>query len=252
MRRVTLRVRPGAVEDVLDALLPRLPDGAHVRGDTLVLHARTAPLPDDLAVDGVVDITESDVPDDWRERRRLDGLGGVEVAGRIWLRSPDDPPPAPGLMDIVIERSAAFGTGAHPTTRMCLGFILGLEPRGAFSDLGCGAGALSIAAAKLGFAPVQAVDYDEHSVESARANARDNGVAVDANVLDLTRQAPPPARVFAANMPARVHRALQVPDVTEVIIVSGIRSPDDVTYEGWRRTDVLERDGWVAMLLERA
>ena len=248
MRRVVLQVAD--VEAALDDLLPLLPDGVHERaGNVLVAHARTRDLPDLSPYGDILDDLE--VPDDWQQRRRLDGLGGVAVAGRFWLRSPLDPPAAPGLVDIVIDRSSAFGTGAHPTTRMCLELMAGLQSAGAFADLGCGAGALAIAAAKLGFAPVHAVDYDGTSVEAARANATANGVLIEAEVADLTAQAPPAARVIAANMPGHVHAALQVPPDAETILVSGIRAEDDVTYAGWNRTSVLHAGGWVAMRLDR-
>ena len=57
------------------------------------------------------------------------------------------------MIDLVIDPGRAFGTGAHPTTRLCLELLLELEPRGSLCDLGCGSGVLSIAAARLGFAP---------------------------------------------------------------------------------------------------
>src|SRR4051794_19718001 len=237
MRRVVLRVREEAVEDVLDELLPSLPDGVHERapaGGFVELHAYavTAPLPSRgeltaLAGSGLVAIDDGDVPDDWVERRRLDGGGGVEIAGRVWLRSPLDPPAADGLLDVVLRRGHAFGTGAHPTTRMCIELIAGVPGRGGFADLGCGAGALAITAGLLGFEPVHAVDYDPSGVAAAEENARANGVEVDARVLDLIAEPAPVARVVAANVPAHVHaRAAELlPRQVEVLIASGIR-PD--------------------------
>jgi ribosomal protein L11 methyltransferase len=270
MRRVVLRVREEAVEDVLDDLLPRLPDGVHERAASrgsveLVAHALTTPLPsldelEALAGRAPVAVEEDEVPHDWRERRRLEGTGGVEVAGRIWLRSPLDPPAADGLIDVVVERSVAFGTGAHPTTRMCLALMAGLDPRGGFADLGCGAGALAIAAAKLGFAPVDAVDYDESSVAAARENARTGGVEVDARVVDLVTVAPPAARVVAANVPVYVHARVAelLPRATELVIASGFR-PDAreevcALYApgGLSPSEEREEGGWVALRLERA
>jgi ribosomal protein L11 methyltransferase len=269
MRRVVLGVREDAVEDVLDALLPRLADGVHERPPRagaveLVAHALTAPLPAReelvlLAGDGLLSVAESTVAEDWQERRRADGGGGVAIGGRIWLRSPLDPGTPDGLLDVVVERSVAFGTGAHPTTRMCLALLTALEPRGAFADLGCGAGALAIAAARLGFAPVEAVDHDPASVAAAHANARRNGVAVDARVADLLAAAPPPARVLAANVPAAVHAAIapRVDDAVEHVILSGIRPPDRVAVrDAYARTGMRLREeraegGWVALALER-
>ena len=118
------------------------------------------------------------MPDGREERRRGSG-GRGRSRGRLRVRSPTDPPGEDGLPEIVIEPvDGAFGTGAHPTTRMSLELLLGLEPGGGFADLGCGAGVLAIAAARLGWEPVFAVDVEERAVESARRNAERNGVAV--------------------------------------------------------------------------
>jgi ribosomal protein L11 methyltransferase len=270
VRRVVLRVRADAVEDVLDGLLPRLPDGVHERAAAapgtveLVAHALTAPLPSReeltvLAGRGLISLQEGSAPEDWHERRRLEGLGGVAIGGRVWLRSPLDPPPADGLLDVVIERSVAFGTGAHPTTRMCLALLAEIEPLGAFADLGCGAGALAIAAALLGFGPVDAVDRDEASVVAARENARRNGAEVRAEVLDLMTKPSPPAGVVAANVPAAVHAAVAelLPESVAVLIVSGIRpeSRDEVcaayARQGLELHEQREESDWLALVLER-
>ena len=82
-------------------------------------------------------------------------------------------------VEIVIDPGQAFGTGAHATTRLCLELMLELPAPGpaAFLDLGCGSGVLAIAAARLGWDPVIALDYDPASVEAAVENARVNGVA---------------------------------------------------------------------------
>ncbi len=269
MRRVVLRVREDAVEDVLDALLPRLADGVHSRAAPggvaeLVAHALTGPLPPreelvELAGGALISLDERDVPEDWRERRRLDADGGVAIGGRVWLRSPLDPPPAPGLLDVVIDRSVAFGTGAHPTTRMCLALLVDLEPRGGFADLGCGAGALAIAAGILGFEPVDAVDRDEPSVAAAAENARRNGVVVRTSVLDLLADPAPAARVVAANVPAAVHAgvAARLPGAVEELIASGIRpdTRDEVRAlygdRGFALCEEREEGGWLALSLAR-
>lgn len=269
MRRVVLRVDADAVEDALDTLLCALPDGVQERLGAdgtveLVAHALTAPLPSHdhlraLAVPGLLSLDESTVPDDWRERRRLDADGGVAIDERIWLRCPLDPEARPGLLDVVIERSTAFGTGAHPTTRMCLSLLTGLTAGRAFADLGCGAGALAIAAAKLGFAPVHAVDHDEASVAAAQSNASLNGVTIDASACDLMSTPPPPARVVAANVPPAVHAALAgrlAPEV-EVVFASGFRpgqGADVIACYAAQNLQVGERreeDDWVALSLRR-
>jgi ribosomal protein L11 methyltransferase len=80
-------------------------------------------------------------------------------------------------VEVVIDPGMSFGTGLHPTTRACIGFIDRLAGGGkSFLDAGCGSGILSIAAAKLGFSPVTAFDLDPVAVECASANAAINGV----------------------------------------------------------------------------
>jgi ribosomal protein L11 methyltransferase len=153
--------------------------------------------------------------------------------------------------------AGAFGTGAHPTTRMCLELLLGLPPGGPFADLGCGAGVLAIAAAKLGWEPVLAVDHEPQSVAATRRNAERNGAVLEAMQLDLTAVAPPPAPTLAANVPPDVHAALAgalAPAVLHVI-ASGFTDTehDDVVghYAGFVPRRRLG-EGWQAVLLERA
>ena len=132
-----------------------------------------------------VTVTGTELDDDWAERWR-EFHEPVLVGERVWVRPPWKDP-RPGAIDLVIDPAQAFGTGAHPTTRLSLELLLGVEPRGALTDLGCGSGVLAIAAAKLGFAPVTAVDNDPAAVEATRANARANGVEL------RSRRAPRPA-----------------------------------------------------------
>lgn len=105
------------------------------------------------------------------------------------------------LLEIVIDPGQAFGTGAHPTTRLCLEALLELEPRGAFVDLGCGAGVLAIAACRLGWSPVGGLDHERESLQATLDNAAVNGVAVRARHFDLLRDGPAPsAPTVAANL----------------------------------------------------
>ena len=115
----------------------------------------------------------------------------------------------------MIEPAQAFGTGAHPTTRGCLELLVALartgEAAGPLLDLGTGSGVLAIAAAKLGFAPVLAVDHERESVAAARENAAANGVALDVRPLDLLHdplpQAPDDPRQPPATAAAHARRA---------------------------------------------
>src|SRR5439155_2597638 len=138
------------------------------------------PLPGGSAwVGGVrVEVRGEGVPADGAERGKASHvrilLGGGLNVGPRW----EQPAVRPGVHEVVIDPGQAFGTGTHPTTRLCLELMLELDDsmRGSFADLGCGSGVLAIAAAKLGFSPVSAFDADRAAVAATDANARANAV----------------------------------------------------------------------------
>lgn len=179
------------------------------RGDTIEYAVYGAPgelpaLPDLRAAAGaaLVDITTTEVGDDWDTRWRSFHRP-VTIGGRLHVRPPwtDRVAHETDLLEIVVDPGQAFGTGAHPTTRLCLEALLTLEPGGAFVDLGCGAGVLAIAACKLGWAPVSGVDHEHESVRATLDNAAVNGVEVDVRHFDLLRDGPvPSAPTVAANL----------------------------------------------------
>jgi ribosomal protein L11 methyltransferase len=265
--RIAFTLPPEAAEEAIDRLVPLLPRGVHQHeaGDgaiELSFYERADDLPprDELrAAAGVDEWTEQEVPDDPRERRRLHGRAWV-IAGRLRVRSPDDPPGDGSLPELVIEPAAgAFGTGAHPTTRMCLELLLSIEPGGPFADLGCGAGTLAIAAARLGWQPVLAVDHEPQSVAATRRNAHRNGVAIEALELDLVQVQPPPAPTLAANVPPPVHAAVAAalaPAVVHVIASGFVESELAAVVARYEDAGFALRErlgtGWQAVLLERA
>ena len=199
-----------------------------------------------------------DVPDDWAERWKRFHVP-VLVGGRLWVRPPwEQEAVRPGVHEIVIDPGQAFGTGTHPTTRMCLELMLELEPRGSFVDLGCGSGVLAIAAAKLGFSPVAALDSDRAAVDATRVNARENGVVLDAvERFDLRRSAPPAADVVAANLmrPLLLSLTAAVRERARVVIASGLLEGEADEVSGAfaplvERRRLVDR-GWAALLLAR-
>jgi ribosomal protein L11 methyltransferase len=264
--RIAITLPADAAEEAIDALVPLLPRGVHQRelaGGTTELsfyeHAEALPPREALqAAAGTADWSEQTVPDDPLERRRLHGRAW-EVAGRLRVRSPDDPAGDGSIAELVIESAAgAFGTGAHPTTRMCLELLLSVEPGGPFADLGCGAGTLAIAAARLGWSPVFAVDHEPESVAATLRNAERNGVSVEALVLDLTTVAPPPAPTLAANVPPPVHARLAAglaPAVIHVIASGFVESELTEVVSLYEAAGFAPRarlgSGWQAVLLER-
>ncbi len=236
MRRVALTLRADSVEDVLDVLMPLLPEGVYEReldggraevafyGDGLTDGQLEA-----LVGHALLDRGDEEVPDSREERRRRAGRAWT-VGGRLRVRSPEDPPSPAGTLEVVIEPApGTFGTGAHPTTRACLELLLELEPEGGLGDLGCGSGVVAIAAARMGWEPVFGLDADQRAVDSTHANAQRNGVAIRAVLADLREIPPPPARTLVANVPLDVHERVATalsPD-TQHLIVSGITATQE-------------------------
>ncbi|MBC5786005.1 50S ribosomal protein L11 methyltransferase [Ramlibacter sp. USB13] len=126
------------------------------------------------------------VPDqDW-VRLTQSQFEPVEITPSFWIVPTWHEPPAQAREVIRLDPGLAFGTGTHPTTRMCLRWIANHAPRGQrVLDYGCGSGILAIGAAKFGAASVDAVDIDEAAVRSTEDNARANGVTVAAGLPDM-------------------------------------------------------------------
>jgi ribosomal protein L11 methyltransferase len=171
--------------------LPQRPEGRAVAGDALV------------------EISTTEVSDDWDERWKqfhrpvlIEAPPQAAAKGQrlvsLRVRPPWEAASAPGpaaIREIVIDPGQAFGTGAHASTRMCLELLLELaanEPaRPPVIDVGTGSGVLAIAAAVLGFRPVIGLDHEQESVDAARENAAVNGVEIEARRFDLRREALP-------------------------------------------------------------
>ena len=209
MIRLAVQVRREHAELALAELLALSPAGVEEvdLGDRIEYAVYGAPgelpaLPEleAAAGDAFVEIATTEVADDWADRWR-DFHEPIEVGGRLHVRAPWHPAPPEHLLDIVIDPGQAFGTGAHHTTRLCLELLLELEPEGGVVDVGCGSGVLAIAAAKLGFAPVRALDHERESVAAATENAAVNGVQVAVWRQDLLHDGPAPgAPTVLANL----------------------------------------------------
>ena len=268
MIRLAVRAPAEASEPVLAALLELVPAGVEqVDGPGFVEFAvygapgELPSLPEGPAeVGGVpVTVTGQPVPDDWAERWKRFHRP-LLVGGRLRVRPPWEPPALdPGVLDLVMDPGQAFGTGAHPTTRLCLELMLGLPPRGSFVDLGCGSGVLAIAAAKLGFEPVCAVDHERAAVEATLENARANGVDLAAiGRLDLRKESPPVGSTLAANLtrPLLLTVAERLESAPATAIVSGLldHEADEAAqaFEGLVERRRVCDGGWTALLLAAA
>ena len=102
----------------------------------------------------------------------------IRVSERLWIVPSWHETPDPAAVNLILDPGMAFGTGSHPTTRLCLEWLERNVSEGcSVLDYGCGSGILAIAAARLGAARVAGVDIDPQAVEAARSNAERNGVA---------------------------------------------------------------------------
>jgi ribosomal protein L11 methyltransferase len=230
----------GEAELVL--LLHIFPDGVEELDGAFAVYADEPPIGFD-----VVDV--EDVPEGWEDRWR-EFHHAVRV-GRFWVGPPWEESDASLSETIVIDPGRAFGTGAHPTTRLTLELLQTLGP-GSLLDVGCGSGVLSIAAAKLGFAPVLGVDLDDAAVEATQANARVNGVEVEARRADALTDDLPETDVALANVQLDVVERLLPRLPAKRVVTSGYLDRDRPHVDGWQHVDRREGDGWAADLLEPA
>ena len=147
----------------------------------------------------------------------------------------------------MIDPGRAFGTGSHATTRLCLELLLA-EPGGSLLDIGCGSGVLSIAAAKIGYRPVLALDNDPLAVEATIANAAANGVEVEARLADAAADALPAADTAVLNVALEIDLVIAPRLSAERAITSGYLVSETPDLPGYRRVDRRESDGWAADL----
>jgi ribosomal protein L11 methyltransferase len=183
----------------------------------------------------------------------------TRIGERLWIVPSWAAPPRPDAINIRLDPGVAFGTGTHPTTRLCLKWLLQHPPRDArVLDYGCGSGVLAIAAAKLGACDVVGTDIDEQALIAARANSDRNSVAarytapeaVPAGTFDvvLANILANPLRLLASMLLARVGSG-------GALVLSGIlqRQADDLIAT-YAQTDPALRlavwaadEGWVCI-----
>lgn len=184
----------------------------------------------------------------------------VDITPSFWIVPTWHEPPVQAKEVIRLDPGLAFGTGTHPTTRMCLRWIAGHAPKGQrVLDYGCGSGILAIGAAKFGAGSIVAVDIDPAAVESTRLNAEANRVVLQTGLPDvveghfdlvLANILATPLKVLAPLLCERVKSGGN-------LVLAGIlaRQEDELreAYAPWVQLCVSDsEDGWILMTAVKA
>ena len=184
----------------------------------------------------------------------------VEITESFWIVPSWHEPPAAATKSIRLDPGLAFGTGTHPTTRMCLRWIARhASPWPRVLDYGCGSGILAIGAALFGARDIDAVDIDPAAVESTRANARANGVVLDAGLPDAAQGAYPLVLANILATPLKLLAPLLCGHLADGgdLVLAGIleRQADELkqAYAPWLVLEVGDsEDGWILMTGRKA
>jgi ribosomal protein L11 methyltransferase len=253
LRRVAVAVPIAEAEPARALFVELFPEGFEevAQAGTVELAAYTDIAGEARARAAFEDATASDVAPGWEERWR-DFHRPVRV-GPLWIGPSWETAP-PDALAVVIEPARAFGTGGHPTTRLCLELLVDLRTQVAgvsVLDVGCGSGVLSVAAARLGYGPVVAVDLDPNAVEETRRNAGANAVEVDARVADALRGELPSVELALANIARQAVEALAPRLRCTLLVASGYLETDPVVLRGFRHLERRVAETWAADVYER-
>jgi len=204
--------------------------------------------------DGCKILAIAEVPEqDW-VRLTQSQFTPVEVTPEFWIVPTWHEPPAQATHIIRLDPGLAFGTGTHPTTRMCLRWVARHPQGGRVLDYGCGSGILAIGAAKYGARDVVAVDIDEAAVQSTHLNAQANTVTLVAGLPDLASGTYDLVLANILATPLKVLAPLLCAHVKPggYLVLAGIlaRQSEELTaaYAPYCQLTVCDsEDGWVLM-----
>ncbi len=270
MIRLAVRCGPEQADLVLAELVQIAPGGVEEESGPgwveYAIYGGEGELPDLGAVEaaageGMVEVRSEQIPDDWADRWRDFHEPTVIAGGRVVIRPSWHAAEQSTGIDVVVDPGQAFGTGAHPTTRMCVELLVDLadadQATGTLVDLGTGSAVLAIVAAKLGFEPVQAVDLEVAALEAAAGNAAANGVEIGFERVNLREQPPPAAATVVANLTAPLLRdvAANLPAGCERLVCSGLLAREvkevEAAFEdaGLARRERRDSGDWSALLM---
>jgi ribosomal protein L11 methyltransferase len=253
----------GYVEYAIYGVPGEIPDLGPLKAT--VLDAATGRAGGEQRDRSLIEVSSTEVPDDWAERW-TDFHKPVLIGERVRVRPSWEAAARDGTIDIVVDPGQAFGTGAHPTTRLCVELLLELasagRARGPAADWGTGSGVLAIAAAKLGWDPVTGCDHEIAALDAAHANAEANGVELELSRINLRQESPPPAPTAIANLtsPVLLDVAPRVgaSQTPATLVCSGMLAPEAdsiaqaMGQSGFAERERRESGDWAALLLERA
>ncbi|MGI9153870.1 MAG: 50S ribosomal protein L11 methyltransferase [Rubrivivax sp.] len=208
--------------------------------------------------DGLALIAMAPVADEDWVRLTQSQFAPVQITPSFWIVPTWHEPP-PGAQRVIrLDPGLAFGTGSHPTTRMCLRWIAGhaqpVQPWPRVLDYGCGSGILAIAAALHGAGEVDAVDIDPAAVQSSQANALANGVTLRCGLPDQAAGTYPLVLANILATPLKLLAPLLCGHLSRAghLVLAGIleRQAQELTaaYAPWLDLEVTDReDGWILM-----
>jgi len=181
----------------------------------------------------------------------------VEITPEFWIVPTWHEPPAGAKRVIRLDPGMAFGTGTHPTTRMCLGWIAAHEADIAgrrVLDYGCGSGILAIGAAMHGGTPIDAVDIDPAAISTTAQNAADNGVTLRSGAPDMAAGEYPLVLANILATPLKMLAPLLCGHVAPGghLVLAGILERQaaelKAAYAPWIALEVTNTvDGWILM-----
>jgi ribosomal protein L11 methyltransferase len=187
----------------------------------------------------------------------MDGFEPMQFGQKLWIVPSWFAEPDPDAVNIKLDPGLAFGTGTHPTTRLCLEWLEGHPVPEAVIDYGCGSGILAIAAALLGARQIECIDTDPQALQATLENGRRNAVAARLTTALPEQQSSKPVQLLLANILAGPLIEL-APKLAELVVPHGEIVLSGILQEQWPAVSSAyqpwfemhpptEIDGWIRL-----